>query len=114
MDIDNLNELQGHPIYGASFEGFAIEQILSSIGSRWKPSFYRSAKGEELGLILTFKGQVIAIEIKCSKAPLLTKQNKKAIEVVSPSHTYIVSLVEESYGQRQNPDYLTKYMNSAI
>lgn len=98
LDIDNLDELQGHPIYGASFEGFAIEQILSSIGSRWKPSFYRSAKGEELDLILTFKDQVIAIEIKCSKAPLLTKQNKKAIEVVSPSHTYIVSLVEESYG----------------
>lgn len=97
LDIQTLDQLQGNPVYGASFEGFAIEQILTNISPRWRPSFYRSAVGEELDLILQLREKTIAIEIKCSKAPLLTKENFRAIETVRPNHTFLLSLVEISY-----------------
>ena len=39
----------------------------------------------------------IAIEVKCSKAPQLTKNNFNAIETVKPNHSFVLSLVEETY-----------------
>ena len=97
LGIENLDQLQGNPIHGASFEGFAIEQVLNNISSRWKTSYYRSAKGEELDLILQLRELTIAIEVKCSKAPQLTKNNFNAIETVKPNHSFVLSLVEETY-----------------
>ncbi len=35
--------------------------------------------------------------MKCSKAPQLTKNNFNAIETVKPDHSFVLSLVEESY-----------------
>ena len=92
-----MDQLQSNPVYGASFEGFAIEQVLNSISARWKSSFYRSAKGEKIDLILQLREKTIAIEIKCSKAPSLTDKNKKALETIKPDHTFILSLVDEPY-----------------
>ena len=97
LDIETMDQLQSNPVYGASFEGFAIEQVLNSISTRWKSSFYRSAKGEEIDLILQLREKTIAIEIKCSKAPSLTDKNKKALETIKPDHTFILSLVDEPY-----------------
>jgi uncharacterized protein len=97
LDIETFDQLQGNPVYGASFEGFAIEQVLTNLSSKWKYSYYRSAKGEEIDLILQLREKTIAVEIKCSKAPMLTKQNKMAIETVAPDHTYLLSLVNKPY-----------------
>ena len=82
LNIESFDQLQGHPIYGSSFEGFAIEQVLSNISSKWASSYFRSAKGEELDLFLQLRETTIAIEIKCSKAPSLSKQNRVAIDTV--------------------------------
>lgn len=103
LDIETMDQLQSNPVYGASFEGFAIEQVLNSISARWKSSFYRSAKGEEIDLILQLREKTIAIEIKCSKAPSLTEKNKKALETIKPDHTYILSLVDEPF--ELSPDF---------
>lgn len=97
LDIESFDHLQGHPVYGASFEGFAIEQILSSISPRWQSAFYRSANREELDLVLTLRNTTLAIEIKASKAPALTASNKSAIKTVEPTHSYLLSLVAEPY-----------------
>lgn len=97
LSIETMDELQGHPILGASFEGFAIEQVLTGLSSKWNCFYYRSAVGEELDLILQFKEKLIAIEIKCSRAPTLTKNNRKAIETVNPDQVFLLSLVEKAY-----------------
>ncbi|MEA3348627.1 MAG: ATP-binding protein, partial [Pseudomonadota bacterium] len=40
LGIESFNDLLGHPSFGASWEGFALEQVLSSFSS-WKSGFYR-------------------------------------------------------------------------
>ena len=112
LDIETMDQLQSHPILGASFEGFAIEQVLGRISSRWKASFYRSASGEEIDLILQLREKTIAVEIKCSKAPSLTKQNKKALETIRPDHTYLLSLVDEPF--ELSPNVSVTHISSLI
>jgi len=72
--IDSFNILEGHPVKGNSFEGFAIEQILQLAEPEYQPRFYRSHQGAECDLVLTKASKaVFAIEIKYSAAPKPTK-----------------------------------------
>ncbi|MDL5051595.1 ATP-binding protein [Oscillatoria amoena NRMC-F 0135] len=69
-----LNDVLGHPVAGASWEGFAIENILSSLPTGATPWFYRTSAGAEIDLVIE---QGIrkrwAIEIKRSTVPVLSK-----------------------------------------
>lgn len=72
LNIEDYNELLGHPKVGSSWEGFAIEQILST-NLGWEPSFYRTSHGSEIDLILEKKDKRIAIEFKLSSSPKVSK-----------------------------------------
>ncbi len=52
LKIKDFDALLGHPSVGSSWEGFALEQILSSISNDWEASFYRTQAGAEINLIL--------------------------------------------------------------
>jgi len=51
LDIRTHDDLLSHPIIGASFEGFAMENILA-FAKNYEPSFYRTSAGAEIDLIL--------------------------------------------------------------
>jgi predicted AAA+ superfamily ATPase len=78
-----------------SWEGFVIEQICMYFDSTYDVSFYRSAVGEELDLIIKFKNKTVAIEIKSTTAPTLNKHNLNALEVVKPDLTILISQGDE-------------------
>jgi uncharacterized protein len=94
--IDDYNALLGHPIVGSSWEGLVIENVCSSFRD-CQFSFYRSAVGSELDLIIQKRNKKIAIECKASTAPKLTKGFWKAIEDVNPEFTYVVAPVSEKF-----------------
>jgi predicted AAA+ superfamily ATPase len=96
LQIDDYNALLGHPIVGSSWEGLVIENVCSSF-REGQFSFYRSAAGSELDLIVQKGNKVIAIECKASTAPKLTKGFWKAIEDVKPEFTYVVAPVSEKF-----------------
>lgn len=74
LNIKSYQDLQSNPYLGHSFEAFAIEQILAQKPSDLKAYFYRSTAGAEIDLILKRENsQPIAIEIKYSLSPTLTK-----------------------------------------
>ena len=52
LGIKDQNELAGHPVVGASWEGFVIENLLAVAPARTEASFYRSAGGAEIDLVL--------------------------------------------------------------
>ena len=102
LNIEDFDALLSHPIYGKSFEGFVIEQILNSISDRWQASFFRSATGDECDLVLQ-KGLIkVAIEIKASSAPNLTDGNKRAFSFLEADHNFVVGLIEKSYQMTDN------------
>lgn len=96
LQVDDFNSLMGNPVFGSSWEGFVIETIISSLKD-CKFSFYRSATGDELDLIIEKGTQTIAVECKASSAPQVTKSFWSAIETIKPDKTYIVSPVATAY-----------------
>lgn len=96
LDIEDHNDLLGHPAYGASWEGFAIESIINAHPG-WNSSFYRSASGAEIDLILERGGKMIAIEVKASTSPEVKRRYWNALDVLKPDKAWIVAPVRESY-----------------
>ena len=56
LGIADHNSLAGHPVVGASWEGFVIENLLSVAPAGTKASFYRTAAGAEMTLCLNSPG----------------------------------------------------------
>jgi predicted AAA+ superfamily ATPase len=96
LGLETESDLRGHPVFGASWEGFALEQILDQYPG-WAASHYRTATGVELDLILEKGRRRIAFEFKASSAPDVTRGFHQAIADLQPEHTYIVAPVEQSY-----------------
>ena len=72
LDIGSMNDLLGHPVYGSSWEGMVLEELINYF-SDWRSSFYRSSSGNEIDLILERGRKRIAIECKASSSPDITK-----------------------------------------
>lgn len=101
LQIEDFNDLLGHPVFGASWEGLVIENILSGLKG-WSPFFYRTATGDEIDLVLVKGGKILAVECKASTSPQLTKGFWRSLEVLNPVCTYVVSLIEGSYPIKEN------------
>ena len=96
LEIESMDQLFSHPVYGASFEGFVIENILAQL-PRWRASFYRTSNGAEIDLILEKAGRTVAIEIKSSTSPKLSKGNWSAFSSLQPDRCYVVAPVDCAY-----------------
>lgn len=91
LDIASLNDVLGHPVAGASWEGFAIESLISVAGGARTPYFYRTEDGAEVDLVFERGGVVeAAIEIKRSSSPSLSKGFRSACAVLKPSNAFVV------------------------
>ncbi|MFP5306062.1 MAG: ATP-binding protein [Gammaproteobacteria bacterium] len=99
LGIETLDELLGHPIAGASWEGFVIENLLNAAPERARRSFYRTATGVELDLVLELGGRhgLWMLEIKRSLAPKIEKGLHVAIDDLKPRKTFIVYAGQERY-----------------
>jgi predicted AAA+ superfamily ATPase len=98
LNIGSLDELLGHPVVGASWEGFVLENILSVAPRRVIPWFYRTHAGAEMDLVLEVTPQRrIAIEIKRTLTPKLTRSFTLACADLQPAERYIVYAGEEAY-----------------
>ena len=96
LEIENIEDLLGHPIAGASWEGWCIEQILAVMPD-WRASFYRTSSGEEIDLIIERGRKRLAFEFKASMSPKLSRGFPGTLAVLQPDHTWIVAPVLESY-----------------
>jgi predicted AAA+ superfamily ATPase len=96
LAIRTHDDLLSHPILGASFEGFAMENILA-FAKNYEPSFYRTSAGAEIDLILRRGRRTLAFELKSSSVPRVSKGFWNALEDISPDEAYVVAPVKESY-----------------
>ena len=101
LAIPNFNSLLGNPVFGSSWEGMVLENIIVNMPS-WDYFFYRTATGDEIDLLLKKGNQVIAIECKASDAPKVTKGFYRSLEVVKPNRTYIIAPTNDTYQLQEN------------
>lgn len=98
LRIGAVDELLGHPIAGASWEGWVIEQALAAIGGRAGAYFFRTAAGAEIDPVLErSRGRRLAFEIKLASAPTPSRGFRSGISDLKPGAAYVVYPGKERY-----------------
>lgn len=98
LGLEQIDDLLGHPVAGASWEGFCIEQLMSAAPPRSQFSFYRTAAGAEIDLVIDLpRNRRWAVEIKRSSAPRIERGTHIAVADLQPEKTFIVYGGEERY-----------------
>ena len=97
LGLQNLDAVLGHPVAGASWEGFVIEQLVNA-APQAQASFYRTSNGAEVDLVLEFRnGQTWVIEIKRSSAPTVSKGFYVAATDLGAARKLLVAPVAQPY-----------------
>ena len=81
LGINSQEELRGHPKLGASWEGFALEEIVRAEGvDAIDCYFWGTQAGAELDLLILKDAKKIGFEFKFADAPRLTPSMRIAME----------------------------------
>ncbi|MEM8901822.1 MAG: ATP-binding protein [Bacteroidota bacterium] len=115
LQIQDEEQLLGHIAYGASWEAYVVEQIKRSLPESSEMYFYRTHAGAETDLLLILPtGKKIAVEVKSSNAPKITKGFYQSMEDIKADKGYIIIPEGESYPKSEEikvvslSDFLTK------
>ena len=100
LALPTLEAVLGHPVAGASWEGFVIEQLLAA-APQAQASFYRTSHGAEADLVLGIAGgETWVIEIKRSSAPTVSKGFHLAAVDVAATRKLLIAPVASGYPLR--------------
>lgn len=99
LGIEDHNALAGHPVAGASWEGFVIENLLAAVPPGTAASFYRTQAGAEVDLVLELpgRGRPWAIEIKLGLTPRPGRGFHNARGDIEPERSFIVYSGDDRY-----------------
>lgn len=98
LRLDDEDSVLGHPVAGMSWEGFVVETLIRAAPDRTQASFYRTATGVEIDLVLELPGNRLwAIEIKRSLAPKVEKGFRVALADLGLDRAFLVYPGEERY-----------------
>jgi len=98
LNIEVRDALLGHPVVGASWEGFVIENLINAAPALTVPNFYRTSGGAEIELLLELPGgERWAIEIKRSRAAKPARGFYEACEDLRPARRFVVYGGSERY-----------------
>ena len=107
LNLPDHDALLGHPVLGASWEGWVIEQILAQAPDGTRPYFYRTASGNELDLLLELPGGALrAVEIKHSAAPKVGKGFNEALDALKLDRGFVIAKVDAPYPLSQRAQVL--------
>lgn len=98
LGLEDFDAVLGHPIAGASWEGFVIEQVAAAAGPGADLGYYRTAAGAELDLVVTWPdGERWAVEIKRSSAPKLGRGFRTAFADVEADRGFLVGDITDPF-----------------
>lgn len=96
LGITSEDDLQRHPKVGASWEGYAMEEVIKAL----EPDecyFWATHSGAELDLLLLRQGRRIGVEFKRVDAPRLTPSLRTSLHELKLAGIAIVYPGEKSY-----------------
>lgn len=99
LGIVDTTELAGHPVVGLSWEGFVIENLLAAAPERTQASFYRTAAGAEIDLVLEIPGQKApwVVEVKRSLTAKPGRGFHNARQDIKPERSFVVYAGNDRY-----------------
>lgn len=103
LGVSSVEMLEGNPMKGNSWEGYAIEQISLHAHHKYGMFFYRTHQGSECDLVLTIANKPdMAVEIKYTAAPGVSKGLRTSIEDLGTQKNFIICLCGEEYPIAKN------------
>lgn len=98
LNLDLLEDLRMSPKIGASWEGFALEEIIRASSARQEECFFWSTYGEaEIDLLIDRKGKFMGFEFKYADAPKMTKSMQIALKDLPLEKIFVIYPGETDY-----------------
>jgi len=96
LQLRILTDLQGHPKVGASWEGFALEQVIATLNTS-NIYFWATHAGAELDLLVAVGGKRYGSEVKYADAPGRNRSMHTAIHDLSLDHLWVIYPGQQEY-----------------
>ena len=96
LTLETADDVAGHPKVGASFEGFAVEQIAGTFEAGGV-YFWATHGGAELDLLVMRGGKRYGFECKLADAPGTTRSMRVALNDLELEHLWVVYPGHEAY-----------------
>lgn len=91
LGVTSASDLMSHPKCGASWEGFALRQIIRRTGAgRDETYFWALHTGAELDLITLHGERRLGFEIKLTSSPKVTPSMRTALQSLQLEHLYVI------------------------
>jgi len=114
LGLQDFDAVLSHPVAGASWEGFVIEQLIAA-APQAQASFYRTSHGAEADLILTFRsGETVVIEVKRSSAPKVSKGYYLAATDVGATRKLLVAPVDNSFPMKDGIEVMNPLVAATL
>jgi uncharacterized protein len=97
LGVSDPAALLRHPKSGASWEGFALDQVLR-IARPDQAYFWATHAGAELDLLMMKDGRRVGVEFKRADAPQMTPSMRIAMQDLALDALYVVYPGERRYG----------------
>ena len=89
LAIHDFQDLLGHPKVGASWEGFAIEQVIQYLQLS-QVYHWGTHNGAELDLFFFYKGKRYGVEASFNEAPGITRSMRIALQDLDLAHLWVI------------------------
>lgn len=89
LGIRTRQDLLSHPKVGASWEGFALEQVLALCGTE-DTYYWGTHNGAELDLLLFRNGKSYGVEFKVNDGPQMTRSLHSAVDTLKLERAWIL------------------------
>jgi hypothetical protein len=96
LQLTSIADVQSHPKLGASWEGFALEQVIGTVGIR-DVYFWATHGGAELDLLVRVAGKHYGFEFKYADAPGSSRSMHVAIHDLGLDHLWVVYPGHQEY-----------------
>ncbi len=96
LQLGTLADLQSHPKLGASWEGFAVEQIIGLLDTR-DAYYWATHGGAELDLLVRVAGKNYGFECKYADAPGTSRSMHIALNDLALEHLWVVYPGRQEY-----------------
>jgi predicted AAA+ superfamily ATPase len=98
LGVADMQQMMTHPRLGASWEGFALEQIIRWTGAPEEDTYFWGVHNQaELDLLVFLKGRRLGFEVKYTDTPKITGSQRQAIEQLGLDSLTIIVPGEADY-----------------
>jgi len=98
LGISDFDALQVHPKLGASWEGFALEEILRAYQASEEEAYFWGVHGQgELDLLFIQGGKRLGFEIKYSESPKISPSHRELVSILKLDQLFFVTPTENDF-----------------